>query len=94
MQEDELTDQLEAARSGIVMMSVREYAKVRGVEPQLIYYYIRTGKISQDACPCCGRKVIDVGSADEFFRQRDAKNQPLQSQVQATQEVPRSDVDS
>jgi hypothetical protein len=81
---DELADKLDAARDGTAKMSVREYAKVKGLEPQLVYYYIRNGKIDQEHCPCCGRKVIDVKSADEFFRQRDAKKGSLTSLAEET----------
>jgi hypothetical protein len=76
---DELADAHELALEGSIKMSVREYAKYKSkvtgtiVQPQLIYYYIRTGKIKEEPC-ICGRKVIDVKSADEFFAKRDAKN--------------------
>jgi hypothetical protein len=76
---DELADAHEAALQGTVKMSVREYSKFKSLmtgtiwQPQLIYYYIRTGKIKEEPC-ICGRKVIDVRSADEFFAARDTKN--------------------
>lgn len=69
---DELADAHEAALDGTVKMSVREYAKFKKMQPQLIYYYLRTGKIKEEAC-ICGRKVIDVASADEFFAKAEAK---------------------
>lgn len=59
-------------------MTPREYAKRRSqetgtiVQPQNIYYYIRTGHIPLETCEC-GRKVIDVKVADDFFNERDKK---------------------
>jgi hypothetical protein len=38
----------------------------RGLQSQLVYYYIRTGKINQGTCSC-GRKVIDREQATQFF---------------------------
>lgn len=48
-------------------MSVREYALLRGLQPQRVYYYIRNKKIEVKPCGECGRKVIDVESADAIF---------------------------
>lgn len=56
MQEDELHD--------AEFLSPREYAKLRGMAPQLVYYYIRTGKIEKQRC-ICGRPVVRVQAADE-----------------------------
>jgi hypothetical protein len=72
IEEDELEDAHEAALAGVAKMSVREYARYKHIQPQLVYYYIRTGKIKEAPC-ICGRKVIDVASADAFFRERDEK---------------------
>jgi hypothetical protein len=68
-----------AHEDDITKMSVIEYARYKSrvtgtkVQPQLVYYYLRTGKIKEEIC-ICGRKVIDVQSADEYFAKRDAKN--------------------
>jgi hypothetical protein len=48
-------------------LSPREYAKLRDMKPQLVYYYIRTGAIKEEHC-VCGRKVIDVLAADEALQ--------------------------
>lgn len=73
---DELEDQMELAATepGLVKMSVREYAKARKLQPQLVYYYIRRGYIDEGKC-ICGRKVIDVASADEYLASK-ANNDP------------------
>jgi hypothetical protein len=68
MAADELQDRLELTSK----MSVVEYARAKGEQPQLLYYYIRTGKIEVERC-ICGRKVIDVKSADAFLAERDRK---------------------
>lgn len=52
---------------GAVKLSPREYALLRGKKPQLVYYYIRKGKLELEQC-ICGRNVIDVEAADTFFR--------------------------
>jgi hypothetical protein len=60
-------------------MSPKEYAASRSrrtgtiVQPQNIYYYIRRGDLSLEACECCGRLVVDVKLADEFFDGREQK---------------------
>jgi len=44
----------------------REYANLRGMKPQLVYYHIRQGHVDMEKC-LCGRSVIDVEKADMFF---------------------------
>ena len=73
MQADELRDKLDAAHNGITKMSVREYALARGIQPQLVYYYVRQGYINDEPC-ICGRKVIDVKSADEYLAKKAEKD--------------------
>jgi hypothetical protein len=73
VQADELRDELEQARGGITKMSVREYALARGIQPQLMYYYVRQGYITTDPC-ICGRMVIDVKSADEYLASKAEKD--------------------
>ena len=65
MDEDELHD---ASK-----LSPREYGKLRGINPQLIYYHIRTHSdptkdkhLLVERC-LCGKKVIDVKLADQYF---------------------------
>jgi deoxycytidylate deaminase len=70
---DDLKDQLEAARNGFAKMSVREYAIARGLQPQLVYYYVRMNYIKVEPCENCGRKVIDIKSADEYIADMEAK---------------------
>lgn len=60
--DDEVLD-LESATK----LSPREYGKLRGMAPQLIYYHIRQGRIKKESC-LCGRSVIDVDDADQFFK--------------------------
>lgn len=69
---DELADAHEAALAGTVKMSVREYAKFKKIQPQLIYYYLRMEYIKEEVC-ICGRKVLDVASADAYLAGKAAK---------------------
>lgn len=55
-------------------MSPREYVQSRQkqwekLSPQLVYYYIRSGKIEGETC-VCGRLVIDVDKVDLFFKEK------------------------
>lgn len=64
---EELIAQMERDEAeGASKLSPREYARLRGKAPQLIYYYIRKHKIKMEVC-VCGRNVIDVEAADAFF---------------------------
>ena len=47
-------------------LSPRDYGLRRNIQPQRVYYYIRTGKIVSIDC-LCGRHVIDERQADEVF---------------------------
>lgn len=63
---DELKDKLDLHE----FASVSEYAKAVGEQPQLIHYYIRTGRIKKSPCKCCGRPVINVAEANEVLASR------------------------
>jgi hypothetical protein len=52
-----------------------EYARLRGMKPQLVYYHIRQTHLKVERC-ICGRKVIDVATADAFFQPRSETLQP------------------
>lgn len=43
-----------------------EYGRLRGISPQLVYYHIRQSHIEVERC-LCGKKVVDVKKADEYF---------------------------
>lgn len=47
-------------------LSPREYGKLRGISPQLVYYHIRQEHITKERCSC-GRSVIDIDMADKYF---------------------------
>lgn len=71
MEQDELKDQIDATLAGETKgeqtkMTVIDYARAKGMAPQRVYYYIRTGRIKQEKC-ICGRWVLDIRSAEEFF---------------------------
>jgi len=73
MRAQDRADDLEAARDGLIKMGVREYALARGIQPQLLYYYVRQGYIDTESC-VCGRKVIDVKSADAYLVEKAEKD--------------------
>jgi hypothetical protein len=65
---DELMQQMELDEmEGATKLSPRDYGKLRGISPQLVYYHIRQGKLKKETC-LCGRSVIDVDAADAFFK--------------------------
>ena len=60
----EIEDQAET----VGKLTPREYAKIRHMQPQLVYYHIRNGHFPLELC-VCGRKVIDVKIVDDYFEQ-------------------------
>lgn len=58
----ELEDLEDAAKC-----SPRDYGKLRGIAPQLVYYHIRQGHLDKEKC-LCGRSVIDRDKADQYFK--------------------------
>lgn len=59
MKQDEL--------EGATKLSPRDYGKMRGIAPQLVYYHLREGHLTWTHCEC-GRKVIDIDEADAYFK--------------------------
>jgi RNA-splicing ligase RtcB len=68
----ELEDQV----SEVGKLTPREYGRLRKIQPQLVYYHIRTGHVELETC-VCGRKVIDVSLADKFFEEAKAEKKGL-----------------
>jgi len=65
---DELFDQMRLHElEGATKLSPREYGKLRGISPQLVYYHIREGHIDKEQC-LCGRSVIDIDKSDQYFK--------------------------
>lgn len=52
---------------GATKLKPIKYGKLRGIQPQLVYYHIRQSHIKTEQC-LCGDTVIDVEAADEFFK--------------------------
>jgi hypothetical protein len=68
MDMDELFDEFDKfANEGAEKLSPREYAALRDMVPQMVYYYIRTGVVKAETC-ICGRKVVDVARTDEALQ--------------------------
>jgi hypothetical protein len=76
IEEDERRDHAEL----VGKLSPIEYGRLRDIAPQLVYYRIRKGQLELEACPGCGRRVIDVRRADDLFRS------VLQKAVQAEED--------
>jgi hypothetical protein len=74
MERDELED--EAAQVD-AKLPVRRYAQLRNMAPQLVYYYIREGHLKPERC-ICGAKVLDVATADAFFKDKADKKKAVQ----------------
>ena len=68
----EAEDALDAVKAGLSKMTVVEWARANSIQPQLVYYHVRTGKIKQEVC-VCGRKVIDIASADAVLAEMETK---------------------
>lgn len=65
---DELMEQMRLDElADATKLSPREYGKLRGIQPQLVYYHIREGHIKKEQC-ICGRTVIDIEASDEYFK--------------------------
>jgi hypothetical protein len=68
-------DELEDAR----LITPVEYGKLRGIAPQLVYYYIRSHKLEVERCEC-GRRCIEREEADKLFR-KTGKLPPLSEEA-------------
>lgn len=68
---DEVARQIELDElSDARLLTPRDFAKLIGVAPQLVYYYIRTKKLDIEVCDC-GRKCVVVADARKFFETKD-----------------------
>jgi hypothetical protein len=91
---DELLAQIEADEAADradvqTVMAPVDYARARGIKPQMVYYYLRTGKLTSSHCEC-GRRVIDIQEADDIFRKGrdDVQDSGTAAQVSDTQDLP------
>jgi len=73
---DELNDIQEQADT-VGFLTPREYARLRNMAPQMVYYYIRNKVIETDYCRC-GRRVLNVQEADNRIQaQKEARSSKL-----------------
>lgn len=72
IQEDELADKIELTTHATPI----EYARSRGMVPQKVYYALRNhrDKITTEQCNC-GRRVLDITLADNYFGFGDASTE-------------------
>lgn len=72
MAEDELLDKVETTTHATPI----EYARARGMMPQKVYYALRNHRDKLNTKQCqCGRKVLDIRAADNYFGFDDAENE-------------------
>lgn len=70
---DDIVAQMELDElSDAKLLTPRDFAKLIGVAPQLVYYYIRNKKLDIVICDC-GRKTVEVDVARKFFEERGKK---------------------
>lgn len=81
MEADELADRLHEQTKA----SPIEYARSHGIKPQIVYYWIRSGKLEKESC-VCGRSVIDIKAADAI-RNGKSRGTNLESEVQEEEEA-------
>jgi hypothetical protein len=61
MQLDELAD--------ATLITPVDFAHIRPITPQLVYYAIRTKKVTTQRC-ACGRSCINKDEADDYYRSK------------------------
>lgn len=68
MEADELSDKIELTTHATPI----EYAKSRSMAPQKVYYALRNhgDKLKTEHCKC-GRRVLDIELADDYFGFKD-----------------------
>lgn len=67
---DDLFDQMDHDElADATHLSPIEFARLKGMQPQLVYYYIRQGVVTVERCKC-GRKVIDVEASAKAIQTR------------------------
>ena len=59
VQEDELDDAIQAQ----TVARINNYARSRGIKPQLVHYHVRAGHLSKQTC-ACGALVVEIAAAD------------------------------
>jgi len=67
-----------------------QYAKLRGIYPQKVYAAIRARKLEERNCDC-GRKIVVVEEADEYFKLGRFRQTDLS---EAEEEAPGRDLDA
>jgi hypothetical protein len=74
IQEDENADKVETTTHATPI----EYARARGMAPQTVYYALRNhgDQLQTEDCKC-GRRVLDISKADEYFKSKQKKPDDL-----------------
>ena len=78
---DELLRMIEEdERADASILPPVQYARMRGIYPQRVYAALRNKKLETVWCPC-GRRCIDVQTADEVFGFGVKANLPEEEEV-------------
>lgn len=83
MEADERQDQLAEQTTA----SISDYARARGLRPQLVHYHVRQNHIKKIRC-ACGRSVIVIAEADSVMVRGRSQEVPSE------EEVPGGDLDT
>lgn len=68
--EEELESEFERFEyEGAEVLSPIDFAKLMGMRPQMVYYYIRNGVIETEMCRC-GKRVVNVEAAKAALEAR------------------------
>jgi hypothetical protein len=59
VQEDELEDQIQEQ----TVARINDYARSRGIKPQLVHYHVRANHLQKQTC-ACGALVVNIEAAD------------------------------
>jgi hypothetical protein len=63
-------EELQEQADEVGYLTPREFAKLKGKQPQQVYTWIRKGTIESEKCKC-GKTIIDVKKAEEALLRRD-----------------------
>jgi hypothetical protein len=63
-------EELQEQADEVGYLTPREYAKLKGKQPQQVYTWIRKGVIKSEKCKC-GKTIVNTMEADEALLRRD-----------------------
>jgi hypothetical protein len=88
---DDAIRAMEEDTEGATKLPPIQYAKLRGIYPQKVYAALRNRKLAWGWCDC-GRKVVVIEEADEYFKL--GKWKRAEQAEETEEEVPGSNLDT